>query len=180
MTSTVVHLHGSAAGALPDIDVPVRLAQGRGWTVCVGLTPTAAGWLGPERIGELAELTGHPVKWQPRGPGESDPWPMPDAVVIAPATLNTVNRIALGLTDSVVARAGIEAIGRRLPLVILPCLNQVLAAHPQFEKSVEVLRGAGAQVLLGVGGFTPNPSGGFDRAAYPWEAALDAASAQVK
>lgn len=170
----MLYLLASAATPVLDLDVPILAAQAQGWGVHVALTPTAADWT-REYLGDLEELTGHPVRWESRRPGEEASWPPARAVVVAPATLATINRIALGLGDNVAVRAAIEAMGRGTPLVVLPCLNELLAAHPQFARSVEVLRGAGARVLLGEGGFTPNPSGGFDRAAYPWGAALKAA-----
>lgn len=67
-----------------------------------------------------------------------------------------------------------EAIGRRMPLVMLPSVNSALAAHPQFERSVETLRGAGMRVLYGEGEFVPKAPKESDRAAYPSEVAQGA------
>ncbi|MGW6912617.1 flavoprotein [Kitasatospora sp. NPDC054939] len=169
----VLYLLGSAAPPVLSYAEVVADAQARGWDVVVGLTPTAAAWLEPELPG-LAELTGHPVKCRFRWPGEPEVLPPADAVLVAPATLNTVNSIALGLTPSWVAAFAAEAIGRRIPMAVMPCTNQALTAHPQMARSVETLREAGVRVLLGEGGFVPNPPGTGNPAMYPWEAALDA------
>jgi phosphopantothenoylcysteine synthetase/decarboxylase len=154
----------------------VRLAQARGWQVCVGLTPTAAEWA-RDQIGDLEELTGHPVRTQPRAVGLSQhPWPTGDAVVLTPATLNTVNAVALGLSVHQVAGTAIRAVSDPMPLVILPCINTDLAAHPQWDRSVKTLRDAGAHVLVGEGGWVPNRSGQSPPPdEFPWHLALEAA-----
>jgi hypothetical protein len=173
MTGRVLYLLGSAAPPVLSFPAVVGEAQSRGWDVVVGLTPTAALWLEPELPG-LEEVTGRPVKSRFRRPGEPDLLPPADAVLVAPATLNTINSIALGITPSWVAGFAAEAIGRRIPMTVMPCTNQALTAHPQMGLSVETLREAGVRVLLGEGGFVPNPPGTGNPAAYPWAAALDA------
>jgi hypothetical protein len=66
-------------------------AQARGWDVCVILTPTAARWLEGE-LGELEKTTGHPVRSAYKLPSEPDVLPAPDAILVAPATSNTISR----------------------------------------------------------------------------------------
>jgi hypothetical protein len=168
----VLYLLGTAAPPVLELPTVVTNAQARGWEVCVGLTPTAARWLG-DQVEELARLTGHPVKSEYRLPGESDGWPPADAAILAPATLNSVNAVALGLTPSWPIGYAVEAIGRRAKLVVMPCVKDTMAAHPQFPKSVETLRAAGVRVLLGPGGFVPHASG--QAQPYPWDAAFVAA-----
>ncbi|RKN61920.1 flavoprotein [Streptomyces klenkii] len=174
MTPPVLYLLGSAAPPVLYVDGVVRDAQARGWDVCVGLTPTAATWL-ENQLPQLEELTGRPVRVQPRRPGVSDGWPPADVTILAPATLHTVNSIALGLTLSWVSAYACEAIGKGWPLVVMPCVNSAYATHPQFGRSLEVLRGAGVEVLFGVGGFVPNPPGQGRPVEYPWHLALGAA-----
>ncbi|WP_033218281.1 flavoprotein [Kitasatospora phosalacinea] len=167
----VVYLFGSAAGAVLGIDGAVRAGLARGWDVAVGLTPAARGWL-EGRVPELEGLTGHPVKSAYRWPGQPDVLPPADAVLFAPATFNSVNSLALGLTSSWVAGYAAEAAGKGVPVLVMPCVNTALAAHPQFPRSVAALREAGVEVLLGEGAFVPNEPGAAGP--YPWEAALDA------
>jgi len=50
-----------------------------------------------------------------------------------------------------------EGIGLGIPIVALPFANTALAAHPAFGRDVETLRSAGVQVLLGPGGYEPQP-----------------------
>lgn len=61
MTSRTLYLFGSAAPPVFDVADVVERAQAAGWDVCLGLTPTAASWLGGSLDG-LAALTGHPVR----------------------------------------------------------------------------------------------------------------------
>lgn len=152
----------------PDV---VRQAQSRGWDVAVGLTPTARNWL-EAQLPELEELTGHPVKTAYRRPGQPDVLPPADAMLFAPATFNSVNSLAMGITSSWVVGFTAEAPGKGIPTVVMPCVNSALVAHPQFERSVAVLREARMQVLYGEGGFVANAPG--ERLPYPWQAALDA------
>ncbi|MFC8717562.1 flavoprotein [Kitasatospora sp. NPDC057198] len=167
----VVYLFGSAAGVVTGIGGAVRAGLARGWDVALGLTPVAREWLA-ERVPEWEELTGHPVKSAYRRPGQPDVLPPADAVLFAPATFNSVNSLALGLTSSWVVGYAAEAVGKGVPVLVMPCVNTALAAHPQFPRSVAALRGAGVRVLLGEGAFVPNEPGAAGP--YPWDAALDA------
>lgn len=171
MATRVLYLLGSAAPPVLDVADVVRAAQGEGWDVCLGLTPTAARWLG-ERLAALERLTGRPVRSQHRMPTEVDPWPPADVAVIAPATFNTLNQWALGITGKFIVGSAAEAIGKGIPLVAMPCVNRALAAHPQFEQSVSTLRGAGVRVLYGEGGFVPNEPGTDRPDDFPWSLAL--------
>lgn len=95
-------------------------------------------------------------------------------MIVGGASANTINKLAAGISDNVALGVLNEAIGLGLPLAILPFVNTALAAHPAFKRSVGELRDAGVEVLLGNGGFVPNPPGQGDQGLphYPWEAAL--------
>ncbi|XIE78417.1 flavoprotein [Streptomyces sp. SBR177] len=83
----------------------------------------------------------------------------PDAVVVAPATFNTINQWALGITDKWLVGVVAEGIGKGIPMAMMPCVNRAYVAHPQFERSIDTLQGAGVRVLYGEGGFLPNEPG---------------------
>ncbi|MGK5631672.1 flavoprotein [Streptomyces sp. URMC 123] len=176
MTGRVLYLLGSGAPPVLHVADPIRRARAEGWDVCLGLTPTAARWLEAE-LPLLEELTGHPVRSRYKAPGQPDVWPPCDVAVVAPATFNTVNRWALGITDTFVVGFAAEAIGKRIPLVAMPCVNAAYARHPQFDRSIATLRAAGVTVLYGENGFVPNEPGAARPAAYPWHLALTAARA---
>ncbi|MCX5339714.1 flavoprotein [Streptomyces atratus] len=173
-----LYLFGPAAPPVFEVAEVIENAQARGWDVCLGLTPTAARWLG-EQLPELERLTGHPVRSEYKLPGEPDVWPPADAILLAPATFNTVNAWALGLTSSFVVGVVAEGIGKRIPTVAMPCVNAAYVQHPQFDRSVETLRGAGVTVLYGPGGFEPNQPGERRPEGFPWHLALDAVGAIV-
>ncbi|MFC1420979.1 flavoprotein [Streptacidiphilus cavernicola] len=173
MADHVLYLFGSAAPPVFDIAEVVERAQADGWDVCLGLTPTAALWLA-DNLPALEALTGHPVRSRYKLPGQPDAWPPASAVLLAPATFNTINSWALGITTSFTVGCAAEAIGKGIPLVAMPCVNAAFLKHPQFDRSVTDLRGAGVEMLLGEGGFVPNLPGRGDPKAYPWERALAA------
>jgi hypothetical protein len=177
-TSRVLYLFGTAAPPVHHVATAIRDAQARGWDVCLGLTPTAARWLAPQ-TSELEQLTGRPVRSDYKAPGTADVWPKADVIALAPATLNSINSWALGITQNFVIGVTAEAIGKRIPMVAMPCVNQAYAAHPQLDRSIAILREAGVRVLYGEGGFIPNPPGQGRPEAYPWQLVLDAAEHAV-
>ena len=156
MTSHVLYLFGSAAPPVFDIARVIEDAQRRGFDVCLGLTPTANRWLG-DQLPALQELTGHPVRSEYKLPGEPDVWPKADVIVVAPATFNTVNAWALGITRDFVIGVVAEGVGKGIPMVAMPCVNAAYVQHRQFERSVAELRAMGVEVLYGGG--RPTPAG---------------------
>lgn len=168
---TTLYLLGSAAPPVLEIASVIKDVQARGYDVCLGLTPSASRWLDPQ-LAELEQLTGHPVRSEYKTPAASDAWPRADVALFAPATFNSINSWALGLTSSFVVGFAAEAIGKGIPLVTMPCVNSAYAQHRALDRSVAELRGMGVTVLYGPGGFEPNQSG--DRVPYPWHLALDA------
>ncbi|MDR3082513.1 MAG: flavoprotein [Streptomyces sp.] len=175
MTSRTLYLFASAAPPVFEIAEVIETAQADGWTVCLGLTPSAARWLGAGLDG-LAALTGYPVRSEYKLPGEPDVWPKADAILFAPATFNSINSWSYGLTSSFVVGVVAEAIGKKIPTVAMPCVNAAYAQHRALDRSITDLREQGVTVLFGEGGFTPNPAGSGKPKGYPWRLALDAAA----
>ncbi len=169
--SRTLYLVCCAAAPAVRVADGVRAAQAAGWDVCLVLTPYAHRWLEND-LPAFRELTGHPVRHQYKLPDEPDVLPPPDAVLVAPATFNTINKWAAGISDTLALGLINEAIGLRLPMVALPCLGAAQAAHPAFHRSVEFLRDAGVTVLLGEAGYAPERGGGVE--AFPWTAAVAA------
>lgn len=73
-----------------------------------------------------------------------------------------------------------ELTGLSAHIVVLPFVNQGLAANPVFVRSVEESRQAGVRALFGQGEFEPHPprTGGAVLDSYPWDQALAAARKQ--
>ncbi|GIJ46672.1 flavoprotein [Virgisporangium aliadipatigenens] len=154
-----------AAGPASQVGVLVALAREAGWTVRVVVTPAALDFVDG---GALAALAGSPVRSAYRAFGASRS-PIPDAVIVAPATFNTVNKLAAGIADNYALNVVAEAIGRGVPVVLLPFVNSVLAGRLPFRRAVELLRAEGVTVL-----FETHPPGVGDAVAFPWERALAA------
>ncbi|MGW9351468.1 flavoprotein [Nocardiopsis flavescens] len=161
-----------AAGPAAEAGTLVGLAQERGWVVQVMATPAAVGFID---IDALEKQTGRPVRSRHRLPGEPRS-PKADAVIIAPATFNTINKLANGIADNYVLDVVNEAIGLGVPTVVLPFVNSAYADRAPFKSSVDKLRAEQVRVLIGPGAFIPHDAGAgadaFER--FPWALALDA------
>jgi phosphopantothenoylcysteine synthetase/decarboxylase len=157
-------LYVIACGARPTGQLPafVRFAQEQGWDVCVITTPDGVKFL---EAAAVADLTGHPVRSQYKHPDEPDVLPPPDAVVVAPATFNTINKWAQGISDTLALGLLNEAIGLALPLAAAPWLNAPLAIHPVFQRSITVLQEWGVRVILDP---TQLASADEGEAVFPW------------
>lgn len=162
-----------AAGAAVDVDKLITAAQARGWDPWIVPTPSAVDFID---IPELEKLTGHPIRARYRQPGEGGKLPPADAVIVAPATYNTINKWAAGISDTFALGLLAELTPSGIPIAVLPFVNASLAANRVFDRSVTELREASVAVLLGDGGFVPHPAGqgGTRIAAFPWTTALDA------
>ena len=136
-----------------------RLAIKAGHAVRVVQTPNAARFVG---AASFAGITGAPVlitEWEPdplRGafPGDPPPDHAPlshlelvqaaDVLVIAPASANTVAKLAAGIADNLLTAA---ALACRRPLVVAPAMNDAMYEHPATRANLATLRARGATVL---------------------------------
>jgi phosphopantothenoylcysteine synthetase/decarboxylase len=163
----VLYLVVCAAPPARRIGELVTLLRGGGWRVCVVPTPTAAGgWVDLDR---LAAQTGYPVRYLPRGPEEPSALPIADALAVVPATFNTINTWAVGVSDTLALGVLNEALGLRLPIVVSPYAKPSLAAHPAFGRSLELLRAHGARLTATE---AIRPAGGSDR--FGWSVVVEA------
>ncbi|WP_320775976.1 flavoprotein [Streptomyces sp. CRN 30] len=133
-----------AAGVAAGVGRLITAARARGWEVGVIATPTAA-TDGFFDVAAAEELTGRPIRARSRRPGETRPFPAPDAVVVAPATFNTVNKWAAGIADTLALSTLCESLGLGVPVAVLPCVGGALAAHPAYRESLDRLRATGVR-----------------------------------
>ncbi|GAA3494895.1 flavoprotein [Streptomyces prasinosporus] len=157
-----------AAGVAADVGRLITSAQERNWEVGVIATPVAAN--GFFDVAAVEARTGRPVRSAWRTPGEPRPFPAPDAVVVAPATFNTLNKWAAGIADTLALATLCEAAGLGVPIAALPCVADALAAHPAHREGLARLRGMGVRFGDPYAGET-EPGGG--RPEFGWERALD-------
>src|SRR3954469_19786129 len=136
-----------------------RLAIKAGHSVRVVQTPASTRFVG----GATFEgITGAPVLTDEfeadpaRGafPGDDAPDHAPishlelvrraDAFAIAPASANTIAKLANGLADNLVTTAALASPG---PLVVAPAMNDRMWHHPATQANVETLRLRGATIV---------------------------------
>ncbi|WP_422769999.1 flavoprotein [Plantactinospora sp. WMMC1484] len=166
----IIACGGRPAGDLAPF-VSERLAEG--WDVCVVATPSALKFVNTLA---LSELTGRVVRSNYKQPDDPDVLPPPDAIVVAPATFNTINKWAHGTSDTLALGLLNEAIGLELPVVAVPTPSSALAKHPAFEESVTRLRSWGVQILFDPELYPlPSPNVGPSAAdLFPWTALSEA------
>ncbi len=174
MSRPVLYVISCAAPPASDVAVLARLGQEAGWEVCVLTTPSGRTFT---NTAELEQLTGHPVRSEYKHPGEPDVLPEPDAIIVAPATVNTVNKWAAGICDTLALGLLVESFGRQLPVVALPCTNRAHAAHPAFGENIAKLRSWGVTVLFGPDVLPLDEPGSGSAAPFPWSRAIEALDA---
>ncbi|MGY5045310.1 flavoprotein [Streptomyces sp. 900105755] len=157
-----------AAGIAAGVGRLITAAQERGWEVGVIATPVAVN--GFFDTAEAEARTGRPIRSAWRRPSDPRPFPAPDAVVVAPATFNTVNKWAAGLADTLAVGTLCEALGLDVPIAVLPCVAGALAAHPAYQESLVRLRALGVRFGDPYAGEAGADGG---RPEFAWERALD-------
>ena len=169
-------LYVIACGGRPASDLPefAAWAQEQGWDVCVIATPSGTKFIDSAR---LAQMIGHPVRDDYKQPDEPDVLPFPpDAFVVAPATFNTINKWARGISDTLALGLLNEGLAAGQPIIAVPNPNQTLAKHQAFLRSVAFLRENGVTVIFDPATYPlPEPNqGDASRDLFPWNALKDA------
>jgi phosphopantothenoylcysteine synthetase/decarboxylase len=164
------------AGPAGNVGHLVDLARSRGFDLQIIATPAALDFVD---VDALQAQSGHPIRSQYTTPNASHPRRLPhaDAIIVAPATYNTINKWAQGISDTYALGILAEAPGLGIPVVVLPFVNSALASHFAFRRNVEDLRDAGVRILLGPDEFQPHPpgTGGSRLEQFPWQLAVNAA-----
>lgn len=171
--SPLLHVIVCAAGPAAHVGRLIDLAHADGWVVQVIATPAALDFID---AADLEARTGRPVVSRYRKPGQPR-LPLPEAIIVAPATFNTINKWANGITDTYALGVLAEAPGFGIPVVVLPFVNSALAGRRAFRRSVDELQKEDVRILLGPGEFEPHPprSGDQEAGIFPWSLALDEA-----
>ncbi len=137
----------------------VRLATADGHAVRVVQTPASRRFVGEA---SFAALTGAPVlvseferdpargAFPDQGPPDHDPLSHlelvanADVYVIAPASANTIAKLAAGLADNLLGSCALAA---TCPLVIAPAMNNHMYEHPATQANLATLRERGAVIV---------------------------------
>ena len=160
----------------------VRLATAAGHSVRVVQTPASLQFVGRATF---EGVTGAPVlvdEFEPdpaRGAFPGDPAldhnPIShlelvarcDVLVVAPASANTVAKLAHGLADNLLTSA---ALANTAPLVLAPAMNTHMYEHPATQANLELLRSRGARIVdPGTGRLASKGEWGVGRLAEPPE-----------
>lgn len=158
----------------------VRLATKAGHAVRVVQTPASLHFVGRATF---EGITGAPVlvdEFEPdpaRGafPGDRPPSHDPishlelvrraDALVVAPASANTLAKLAAGLADNLLTAA---ALACRAPLVVAPAMNDAMYEHPATQANLAMLATRGVHVVPpGTGPLASKGEWGVGRLAEP-------------
>ena len=136
-----------------------RLATKAGHSVRVIQTEASTRFVG---TASFSAITGAPVlvtEWEPdplRGAFPGDPAPehaplshlalveRADLYVIAPASANTIAKLAGGHADNLLTAA---ALACRKPLLVAPAMNDAMYEHPATRANLDTLRARGVEVL---------------------------------
>lgn len=137
----------------------VRLATGAGHSVRVIQTETSQRFVGEA---SFAALTGAPVLVSEfaRDPmrGVFPDQPLPDhepishlellsnaeVFIVAPASANTIAKLAAGLADNLLSTAALAA---DCPLLVAPAMNNRMYEHPATEANLQTLRERGVAIV---------------------------------
>ena len=160
----------------------VRLATAAGHSVRVVQTPASLQFVGRATF---EAVTGAPVlvdEFEPdpaRGAFPGDPAldhnPIShlelvarcDVLVVAPASANTVAKLAQGLADNLLTSA---ALANTAPFVLAPAMNTHMYEHPATQANLELLRSRGARIVdPGTGRLASKGEWGVGRLAEPPE-----------
>ena len=160
----VLYIITCAAPPAQRIQDFVVMAQRAGWDVCVIATPQALTFIDKPL---LEKLTGHPVRNHYKRPEEPDVLPRADALVVLPATFNTLNKLALGITDTLALGLLCEYLGLGTPIVAVPNFYVFdMGRHPAISKSIATLRECGMHILYEPETYPPSNT-------IPWDLVLD-------
>lgn len=70
-----------------------------------------------------------------------------DLVLVAPATANTISKIALGIDDTPVTTLATTAVGAGLPIVVAPAMHGSMYRHPVVLDNIRRLESMGIKVI---------------------------------
>lgn len=160
----------------------VRLAVGAGHRVRVVQTPSSERFVGRA---SFEGITGAPVlvsEFEPdpaRGafPGDPPPSHAPvshlelvanaDAYLIAPASANTIAKLAHGHADGLLSTAALAA---ACPVLVAPAMNNRMYEHPATQANLAALRERGVSIVPpGTGALASEGEWGVGRLAEPPE-----------
>jgi len=147
------HILFGVTGSIAAIEVPkiIRELLRHGAEVDAVMSPEATRILSPEAIHfatgrpPILQLTGDVEHVSLVGPGEG----RVDLYVIAPATANTLSKIAHGIDDTAVTSCASVALGGGVPMLLAPAMHAHMGQNPAIRENLERLRRWGVGIIAG-------------------------------
>ena len=93
----------------------------------------------------VVQLTGNVEHVTLLGPGEG----RADLYLIAPATANTISKIAHGIDDTPVTSFASVALGGGVPMLVVPAMHELMGLNPAVRESLDKLRSWGVGIVSG-------------------------------
>jgi phosphopantothenoylcysteine decarboxylase/phosphopantothenate--cysteine ligase len=103
------------------------------------ISPTLLEWATGNPV--ITELTGKIEHVQLGGKGGVD------LILIAPATANTIGKIAAGIDDTPVTSLATTAIGSGIPVMIAPVMHGSMYRHPLVSENLKKLSSLGIKII---------------------------------
>jgi phosphopantothenoylcysteine decarboxylase / phosphopantothenate---cysteine ligase len=142
----VIGVTGSIA-AVRVVDL-IRDLIRRGAEVHAVMSPAAAQILHPYA---LEYASGHPVIREITGRVEHVEFcgvgGKADLLLVAPATANTIGKMAQGIDDTPVTTFATTAIGSGKPVMVVPAMHEAMYRHPAVLRNLDALREMGICVI---------------------------------
>jgi phosphopantothenoylcysteine decarboxylase/phosphopantothenate--cysteine ligase len=70
-----------------------------------------------------------------------------DLILVAPATANTISKVACGIDDTTVTSVVSTAFGSEVPIIIVPAMHESMYRHPIVIENVDKLRALGVEFV---------------------------------
>jgi phosphopantothenoylcysteine decarboxylase/phosphopantothenate--cysteine ligase len=70
-----------------------------------------------------------------------------DLLLIAPATANTIGKIAAGVDDTPVTTFATTAIGSKIPVTVVPAMHEAMYNHPALAENMEKMKCWGIKII---------------------------------
>lgn len=144
-----------------------RLLVKQGCDVKVVMTPLARQFVTPL---SMATVTRHPILVDFFNP-ENGEWNShvslglwADAYLIAPATANSLGKMANGIADNLLLTSYLSA---RCPVFVAPAMDLDMYAHKAVQRNLDVLRSDGVHIIEPESGFLASGLEGKGRMAEP-------------
>lgn len=146
----------------------LRLLQKAGAEVRVILTPAATAFVQPLSFATLSQHEVFTDLW-----ASSEDWTKhvhwgkwADALVIAPATTNTLAKMAQGLCDNALLATYLSC---PAPVYVAPAMDVDMARHPSLHRNLRTLEADGVEIIPAANGYLASGYQGPGRMAEPEE-----------